>query len=516
MTKQLAGKWMRRIIAAPKRAVRRVTLRYSLKVTSAHAMAASKAGDWVEAAQRWEEIIEKYGRDAPIGASIQLSIALRMQGKFAEADAAIERAQRKRPDYIGLAIEYARIATASENWFQAAKRWRSVINNFGGNAPATAYKQLGMSLTDVRDIRSVATQRSWLICNSSRPSAYQSHPEIAAASNVADSLVRAFPPAPFVAHVTDVAVVGGTRYLLTQDNVLIHDEAYTFLNDESVSLKLVKRLSGQRPRINMLPNTESIIDCAIHGMHEYASNYFHLVAEVLPRILIAREQGVTLEIPLLVNAGLHPNLRELIEIIEPGRRKVQLGNGRLCFANRLIFPSDVSSIQDVYTRPRRSWECVLHNEIIRHCVDIVLSAKQVPKAPRTHTRLYVRRGTRHRALENEPEIETMLAEMNFEAITPDDLTLEDQLTIFRNAEIIVAPTGAALTNIVWCRPGTSVIVLASDHEAAPIEVWTQLAEVSGCRTFSVLGSQGPVRHRWPMHCDFTVAPSALAAALKAI
>ena len=376
---------------------------------------------------------------------------------------------------------------------------------------------------NVCDLRNVAAQKAWRICNLSLPSAYACHPEIATAVRAAGGSARAFPPAPFIVHARDVGVVGGGRYLALEDDVMIHDEMHTFLHDDTVSLKyfrgtLPERIDHQRIRMEIPRKTESTIRAGVHAMHEHATNYFHLVTEVLPRVLIAREEGISSDFPLLINAGLHRNLRELLDIIEPHRKKVPLMTGRVYSVNHLVFPSDVSSVQDVYVRPRWSWESVLHRELIRSCVETVLVAKQADKAPSRHRWVYVRRGSRYRALTNEQAIETMLAEMNFETITPEDLTLDAQVSIFRDAEIVVAPTGAALTNIVWCKPETTVIVLASDHEAVPLEVWKQLAEVSGCQVLFVRGTQGPTHHPGlpRMHCDYTISPSAVAAVLSAV
>ena len=44
---------------------------------------------------------------------------------------------------------------------------------------------------------------------------------------------------------------------------------------------------------------------------------------------------------------------------------------------------------------------------------------------------------------------------------------------------MVGPTGANLTNLVWCEPGTVVYVLASDHPSHQLYFWRLLAQVSG-------------------------------------
>nr|WP_256386508.1 glycosyltransferase family 61 protein [Hydrocoleum sp. CS-953] len=48
-------------------------------------------------------------------------------------------------------------------------------------------------------------------------------------------------------------------------------------------------------------------------------------------------------------------------------------------------------------------------------------------------------------------------------MTPESMSLENQIATFAHAKIIVAPHGSGLTNIVFCNPGTKVIELFSPH-----------------------------------------------------
>lgn len=50
------------------------------------------------------------------------------------------------------------------------------------------------------------------------------------------------------------------------------------------------------------------------------------------------------------------------------------------------------------------------------------------------------------------------------SVTTEDLSLIEQIVLFHNAEIIVAPHGAGLVNLLFARPGTKVIELFQAHE----------------------------------------------------
>jgi len=77
-------------------------------------------------------------------------------------------------------------------------------------------------------------------------------------------------------------------------------------------------------------------------------------------------------------------------------------------------------------------------------------------------RLYLTRvGARRRRVANESELWRALEADGFQRIRLEDLTWAEQINAFRHAKVIVAPHGAGLANLAFCRPGTRVIELFS-------------------------------------------------------
>jgi capsular polysaccharide biosynthesis protein len=72
-------------------------------------------------------------------------------------------------------------------------------------------------------------------------------------------------------------------------------------------------------------------------------------------------------------------------------------------------------------------------------------------------RIYVCRKGQKRPLLCEDDLAAELRGRGFVTIQPELLPVRDQIAAFASADIIVAPTGAALANCLYCRPGTRVI-----------------------------------------------------------
>ena len=118
-------------------------------------------------------------------------------------------------------------------------------------------------------------------------------------------------------------------------------------------------------------------------------------------------------------------------------------------------------------------------------------------AAATHRRLYVQR-TRSpkRRLENEGEVMALLAAHGFEMLDLDGMTQAEQARCFAEATHVVAPHGAGLTNLVFCRPGTRVCELQMDCYMNWL--FRRLSNLRGVRYGCVLGEiQGPWEPVWP-------------------
>lgn len=73
-------------------------------------------------------------------------------------------------------------------------------------------------------------------------------------------------------------------------------------------------------------------------------------------------------------------------------------------------------------------------------------------------RIYIqRKGAVSRRIVNEAELEGALAREGFIAVDAAALSVTEQIALFKGAKMIVSAHGSALANLIFCRPGTSVI-----------------------------------------------------------
>ncbi|WP_170943915.1 glycosyltransferase family 61 protein [Leptolyngbya sp. BC1307] len=97
----------------------------------------------------------------------------------------------------------------------------------------------------------------------------------------------------------------------------------------------------------------------------------------------------------------------------------------------------------------------------------LLRQRFLPPEPVTPQRrlLLLRKHTRR--LSNQDEVIDLVSQYGFEVIPDSYRTVDEQIQLFRQAAVIVAPHGAALANLLWCSPGTQVIEFMNGSYSPP-------------------------------------------------
>jgi capsular polysaccharide biosynthesis protein len=75
--------------------------------------------------------------------------------------------------------------------------------------------------------------------------------------------------------------------------------------------------------------------------------------------------------------------------------------------------------------------------------------------------IYVRRVNVSRGLVNDDEVTDFFTRRGWGILDTEQLTMAQQIQLFANARQVCALHGAALTNLVWCRPGTRVVEIVA-------------------------------------------------------
>lgn len=200
------------------------------------------------------------------------------------------------------------------------------------------------------------------------------------------------------------------------------------------------------------------------------ANYYHHIMDHLSRLATLQALGVdTKDAVFIVGSQLLPFQQELLELVGiPPERWLQASPEDNLVFRTLIAPGPPLMGGVAFSPRIASWarsQLVLPRGI------------QGPPV-----RLYVSRArAKLRRVVNEAELTQWLAQEGYTIIYPEEMTVAQQIDLYARASHVVAPGGAALTNMIFMPAGARVVMLNNAHltPAAQKRFFDPLARASG-------------------------------------
>lgn len=185
--------------------------------------------------------------------------------------------------------------------------------------------------------------------------------------------------------------------------------------------------------------------------HFNSCTYGHWLLECLPKLMLLREirSAFPHPISILLPKSLGGFARRWCNLIVPDIPIIEFDDqSAFVRCRELIIPGQLCSA-DTFFHPRM-------NDYID---DIVQLAGPAPGQIKKH--LYVTREvqSRFRCMANREEIEAIARDAGLFLISPETLSIEDQIRLFANAETITGEFGSALHNSIFSPIGTRVLAL---------------------------------------------------------
>ncbi|MGL4378868.1 MAG: glycosyltransferase 61 family protein, partial [Microcoleaceae cyanobacterium] len=201
--------------------------------------------------------------------------------------------------------------------------------------------------------------------------------------------------------------------------------------------------------------------------------YFHWMLDLIARIHLLYQSGFTLDKidKFVVNSYDKPYQKETLTLLGiPPEKIIDSSHCHHIKAQTLVVPS--LQFQGIYKLC--NWACDFLKESF-------LNEQVTP-----NTRIYISREAPYpRKISNNDEVSQYLETLGFEKVLLETMSVGEQALCLASAEIVVAPHGAGLTNLVFCHPGTKVIEIFSPLYMPP-EYWL-LSNVCGLEHFSCIG-----------------------------
>ena len=237
-----------------------------------------------------------------------------------------------------------------------------------------------------------------------------------------------------VAELAGGKVIGDLRLAVTRDDVVLGGVQSIFDSADPASHYALKRRRLRLPRYRR--GTALLLGVA------NGDNYYHWMLDILPRWHLLQVAGLPAYDFVLLPARPMPFQEETLDRMQiPAARRRRCSKNIVHQFERLLVPSMPFPVEEV-----APWACAWVRSLF-------------PEKGSGPEKLYLSRGAGRRRLANEAELEHALAARGFAIVQVGGLTVAEQARLLGNARCVVAPHGAALTNLLFAPRGARLLEL---------------------------------------------------------
>jgi len=318
---------------------------------------------------------------------------------------------------------------------------------------------------------------------------------------------------PYVADIKNARIFSNSSLVITPDGTALSDTAGHPDFGHIVSFAYEKLVLAQTPKQVLLEFSEFSlreIDEGIFLSGLASSAFGHWLPEFLPKLQFLQK---------------HPDFRGMPIVVDANMPKSHFDHLRRFVNNPLILLKNKESLlcKRLLVAPAPTF---LPVEIFPNNISADKLPGLSPKALRflrkdesctiesPNRRIFLaRKNMKWRRLINEEEIARDLLTLGFETIFTETMDIAEQISLFQQAEWIVAPNGSSLLNLIFSNVNVKLIVLSQPN----LHNWGTFQgpmEALGYKPLFVCGDYA-LRNS-AKHSDYQVPPSRIRSALSSL
>lgn len=274
-------------------------------------------------------------------------------------------------------------------------------------------------------------------------------------------------PAIYSTEIDDCVIIGGSNVIL-KDGFYLNDKfSLPYMNNFNFSVGPVVCFSSSMSEIDV-DRFPKKIQKGIYLVGEASNNYYHWVFDILSRLLYLNGNSKYEKIPLLVDETVsrHPTCVKMLEYVDDFSHPIiWIKHERSYRIQSLVYVSpttwsNVHLSQGIleYSTKRFMKPTFVVDEYRRLLFD---KANNCELDRGRYKKIFITRsGDKVKRLINETELSRIAEKKGFTLIDPASFSIIEQVAIFNSAVFVIAASGAALVNLMWCRTGCKVICVS--------------------------------------------------------
>jgi len=244
---------------------------------------------------------------------------------------------------------------------------------------------------------------------------------------------------PFVGTLLDAHLLGSPPLVFYKNN----NVKETAIKSTIRSLNVINSIFGAPYQIISSNSNRNKIDEAVLLYHSWNNGYFHWIAETI--VQLEGVEKYTMETgrrpKLIVGPELNQFQSEILNLLGYGPDDLINWTNYYAKVDKLVIPSVRREINPGRPSPfPYHW---IRSQFRKKCMNEV-------GTNRFSDRIYISRNDAgERRVINETEVYSTLKKYGFEKYTLSSMNVKEIITLFAQAEIIIGPHGAGLTDIIY-------------------------------------------------------------------
>ena len=217
-------------------------------------------------------------------------------------------------------------------------------------------------------------------------------------------------------------------------------------------------------------------------------NYYHLTFEIFAKVYYFKKLDLSHRaLPLLVSEEVsrNSNFSDLLHLLIDGTnwKPIFFDRQKLLLVEKLHHinsPSNIvfnASRKNIFRTHNQFFDMESINFIREKVLNVSMCLSDYDLFKKN---IFLARRDGSLRSYNQGEVESVLEKYSFHTIYIEDYNIFQQAALFRNADIVIGPTGAAWTNLIYASPGLKALSWLPDN-MREFSAFSTLAYMFGCK-----------------------------------
>lgn len=314
-------------------------------------------------------------------------------------------------------------------------------------------------------------------------------------------------PDAYWAEISDGVIIGASSVVVSRDGTLLYDMLANRKNYEANMTDCGLCLIGGSPKhigeyffYNYLKEKTVEMPAAISLACNMSNNYYHFMLQVATRFYLLSMIKLDRNIPFVVDECVLKisQMKEVIDALNIEERPIISIKANQRFkVNQLYIISEPNIIvpNSCAKGERRTENFAFDRSALNYITD-TLSKRILPCTEHFPKRIFLSRKGCSKRKCNEEELEKVFSQFGFESLKTDNLTIAQQIALFGNAEHVIGGSGAAFTNLMFCKEGAKATLFFTGHHN--VTCFSCLGSAKGLCTYYTY----PMKESSVIHADY--------------